>query len=100
MRFNDFGVIGEIDNLPGCSQIAVFHSVFLPQELRGQGLGHKAHDARLKRARELGYQVAVCTVVGDNHAQRQILKEYGWDLCLHFKSNKTDHYVELYTKEL
>ena len=76
MRYNHYGVIGEIDSLPGCSQVAVFHSVFNPTE-RQKGRGKMAHDARLDQARYLGYNTAMCTVNMDNIAQLKFLKKLG-----------------------
>ena len=100
MRFNNFGVIGEIENLPGCSQFAVFHSVFVPPEERGKGLGTKAHEERLEEARKLGYQVAVCTALETNSAQIAILQNYGWEKVKRFLSNKTGNHVGLWIKTL
>ena len=99
MRFNNFGVIGEIDSLPGCSQIAVFHSVFNPTE-RQQGHGRLAHQARLDQARYLGYNLAMCTVALSNIPQIKILNGEGWKQLTEFKSLKTGHSVGLFTKEL
>lgn len=99
MRFNDYGVIGEIDSLPGCSQIAVFHSVFNPTE-RQVGRGDLAHKARLDKARYLGYDLAMCTVNLENVAQGKILLNNSWRFIQGFKSSKTSHGVGLYIREI
>jgi L-amino acid N-acyltransferase YncA len=99
MRFNDYGVVGEIDSLPGCSQVAVFHSVFNPTE-RQKGRGKIAHQARLDKARYLGYNLAVCTVDLNNVAQLKILESFGWKQAEIFCSSKTGHRVGLFTKEI
>ena len=39
MRYSINNVHGEIDSLPGCTQVAVSHSVFIPKEFRGNGEG-------------------------------------------------------------
>lgn len=97
MRFNDNGVIGEISSLPGCSQIAIFHYVFIPTTLeKGKGLGTKAHAARLKRVKELGYDSALCTVGAKNEVELHILRNFGWKFLSSFKSTKTGHTVCLY----
>lgn len=99
MRFNHYGVIGEIDSLPGCSQVAVFHSVFNPTE-RQKGRGRLAHDARIDQARFLGYNAAMCTVNMDNEAQLKILEKAGWKNVHSFKSIKTGHTVGIFVKEI
>ena len=99
MRFNHYGVIGEIDSLPGCSQVAVFHSVFNPTE-RPKGRGRLAHDARIDQARFLGYNAAMCTVNMDNEAQLKILEKAGWNQVHSFNSIKTGHTVGIFVKEI
>lgn len=97
MRQNINGVIGEIDSLPGCTQVGVSHSVFLPIHHRGDGLGSMANKERLRIAfEELGYDMLICTVDHNNAAQRSVLNKNGW-LCLtDFTSSKTGHLVELW----
>ena len=100
MRFNHGGVIGEIDNLPGCSQLAVFHSVFVPLNERGKGKGSIAHAERLVEAEHLGYDGAICTVDMSNTRQVAILEENKWKNVFQFKSNKTSNTVGLFVKDL
>lgn len=100
MRVNLNGVIGEIDSLPGCTQIGVSHSVFLPKEFRGKGLGIQAGIARCKLAfEELGYDGLLCTVDSANEAQRSVLRHVGWGHLTTFNSRKTGHTVELWFKQ-
>ena len=100
MRFNHDGVIGEIDNLPGCSQVAVFHSVFAHKGIRGTGRGTTAHKKRIIEAAKLGYDVAICTADLNNTAQIAILDRAGW-LCMHvFESSKTGHTVGIFVKDI
>lgn len=96
MRMNLGGVIGELDTLPGCTQIVVSNSVFVPQELRGQGRGTQANKNRMKIAHELGYDMMICTVSEDNENQRKVLTKNGWSKYTEFKSRKTGHTVELW----
>lgn len=100
MRFNHDGVISEITSMPGCSQICIFHGVFLSPERRGQGLGKQAHLSRLNEARNLGYQMAICTVISSNTRQKQILTDFGWTFHNWFLSDKTENKVELWSKTL
>ena len=100
MRYNHKGVISEIDSLPGCSQICVFHSVFIPEQFRGMGFGKEAHYARLEEARLLGYQIALCTIVVGNVAQEKILLHFGWKAVKQFQSYKTKNDVQVWIKLL
>lgn len=100
MRYNHSGVIGEIDNLPGCSQVAVFHSVFVREQDRGKGIGRSAHAFRLQEAKDLGYNLVMCTVNEKNIAEIKILKEYGWKEATSFDSTKTGNSVLLFTKHI
>ena len=93
MRYNESGAIGEIDSLPGCSQISVFHSVFIPVINRSKGLGGYAHKKRIQTAKELGYNVSLCTVSLSNEAQLRILKDNGWRKVHEFMSSKTTNLV-------
>lgn len=97
MRQNIDGVIGEIDSLPGCTQIVVSHSVYLDKPLRGKSI---AFGANIKRKRiafdDLGYDMMICTVDYDNKSQRKILENTGWKPLTFFVSRKTGHTVELW----
>lgn len=98
MRQNISGVVGEIDTLPGCSQVCVSHSVFLPPHHRGDGLGTEANKSRQQIAFEqLNYDMMLCTVDADNKVQKAILKHNGWKYLEFFKSRKTGHMVELWS---
>lgn len=92
--------VGSIDDLPGCSQIAVFHSSFVLPEFRKNGIGQKAHKERLQMAKSLGYDAAICTVNAENEAQVQILRSNGWILIMTFVSKKTQNTVSVYMKEI
>jgi hypothetical protein len=97
VRYTIDGVVGELTTLPGCSQIAVSHSVFLPPDKRGQGLGKTANKARKELAfDELGYDVMMCTVNASNIAQTKILLDNGWYCVDSFLSSKTSHVVQIW----
>lgn len=98
MRQNINGVIGEIDSLPGCTQIAVSHSVFLPVHHRGDGLGTEANKMRQRIAfEELGYDMMMCTIDSENKVQQRILTKNRWMCLTSFKSRKTGHIVEVWS---
>lgn len=92
--------VGEIEDLPGCSQIAVFHSAFVLPQYRNLRVGEEAHLARLDLAKKLLYDAALCTVSATNEAQIRILRKNGWILIMTFKSRKTGNDVCLYAREL
>ena len=101
MRFYHGAVVGEIDNLPGCSQIAVFHSVFTRKDVvKGKGMGKYAHFQRIQEARLLGYDSAICTVDASNSVQLAILAKNGWKEVHEFLSSKTGHTVKLFVRSL
>lgn len=101
MRTNFDGVIGEITSLPGCSQVGVSHGVFAPKEIRHQGHGRSSNQKRTEYMKtELGYDYALCTVSEGNNVQKKILQKNGWFKLDSFMSEKTDHLVHLYGKEL
>lgn len=100
MRQSFLGVVGELDSLPGCGQIAISHGVFVPLSHRNKGLGRMAHEQRLVEARRLGYQVVICTVDGANEPQLKLLKDFGWEFNFEFQSKKTGHMVQLWSKSL
>lgn len=100
MRFKHLNCVGEIDNLPGCSQVAVFHSVFVPPKLRGHKFGSVAHKERLNTATELGYNYVLCTVDISNQYEIIILEKNGWKKLDTFTSDKTGHVVALYGKHI
>lgn len=92
---------GEVDSLPGCSQIAVSHGVFVPKALRHQGRGKVANEKRLVTFKqELGYDYVLCSVSEHNVAEIHILEQNGWSKLDEFLSSKTDHKVYLYGRRL
>jgi hypothetical protein len=92
------GVIGELTSLPGCSQVAVSHSVFVP-EGRDKGAGRNANKERCRIAfEELGYDGLLCTVADNNAAQIKIMEANGWEYLTGFLSRKTGNGVSLYFK--
>lgn len=57
--------------------IVISHGVEIFPQFRGQGLGQKAHEARLDEFKKY-YNYALCTVRRDNDVQLHILKKFGW----------------------
>lgn len=101
MRTKYAGVYGEIDSLPGCTQIGVSHSVFCPPEHRNKGRGTEANKRRLTAMKvDYGYDYALCTVDMNNAAQVRVLAANGWKCLSMFTSSKTGHLVGIYGKPL
>lgn len=92
--------VGEIDNLPGCTQVAVFHSAWVSPEYRGKGYGEQAHVLRLHEATGMLYDYALCTVDAKNERQISLLTKFGWKCLDSFISTKTGHNVCIYGKLL
>lgn len=100
MRMNIDGVIGELDTLPGCTQIAISHSVFLNIKDRNKGKGTEANLKRIEVAKHLGYDYILCTVASTNERQIKILEKNKWKQLDSFFSEKTNHIVFLYGRML
>ena len=98
MRFNIQGVIGDITPFPGCGQIAVSHGVFLPEPLRGAGVGLLANNQRQTLVFDtLGYDLMLCTVDETNSRQKHILEKTGWSCLKTFKSSRTGNTLGLWS---
>jgi hypothetical protein len=93
-------VFGELDSLPGCSQVVISHSVFSVSPFKGEGSGKRAHAERLGHMRQLGWDYALCTVNMNNAAQLAILTRFNWKKLDEFNSDKTKHIVGLFGKHL
>lgn len=100
MRFsNEFGFY-ELNPFPGCNQIVVSNHAFIYPKFRGQGKGRQQHEERLQKAKDLGYDLIMCTVKADNARERHILESNGWKQCQRFLNQETDNLIVIYVKEL
>ena len=101
MRQKICGVYGEIDTLPGCSQVGVSHSVYCPEALRGKGIASEANKRRTVFMKmDYGYDYALCTVDLANLPQIKIMQVNGWRRLDAFTSSRTGHLVGLFGKGL
>jgi hypothetical protein len=91
-------VYGSISDFSGCDQIGISHSVFTKDKKKG--FGKLAHEKRLEKMKDLGYDYAMCTVVIGNDIQEHILKSFGWIVLDSFLSSKTGNTVNIYGKNL
>ena len=62
MRFSDQYGFYELNPFPGSNQVVVSNHAFIFPKFRGKGFGKIQHMERLIKARELGYDLIVCTV--------------------------------------
>lgn len=100
MRFSDAHGFYELNPFPGCNQICVSNHAFIYPQQRGQGFGQAQHEARLWKARELGYDLMLCTVKTDNEVEIHILRKNGWIVEREFISTETGHAVQLWSRNL
>lgn len=91
---------GSLTDLPGCAQVVVSHGAYVPQHSRGHKDGGKANLARLKVAREVGYDYIICTVRPDNLAQIAILRKNKWVFLSSFLSSATDVIIQIWGRNL
>ena len=73
----DYGAF-EIDPMPGQPQVALCHSFFVLPDRRGQGLAHALKEMQNCALKQLGYNMALCTVSAGNAAQKRVLTKSGW----------------------
>lgn len=100
MRYgSDYGFF-ELNPFPGCNQIVISNHSWVHPKHRGQGLGHKEHQARLTEIERLGYDYILCTCKESNIAQIKILEKHGWTYLSKFKNRETENTVFLYGKEV
>lgn len=100
MRFaNEYGFC-ELNPLPGCAQVVVSNHAFIYKPHRGKGHGRQNHKLRLKRARELGYDLVLATVRANNDAEKAILLKEGWEFLTSFTSTETGYVVEMWAYHL
>lgn len=100
MRYADKFGFYELNPLPGCNQVVVSNHALIYKEHRGKGIGQIQHHERLEKARELGYDLMLCTVKADNEAEKHILNKMGWAHLTSFSNTETGNTVELWSKML
>ncbi|GAG53067.1 unnamed protein product [marine sediment metagenome] len=100
MRFaNEYGY-GELNNFPGCNQLTVSNHAFIFPKDRGKGNGSENHKLRLKRAKSLGYDYIMCTVIHTNTPELRILKKNNWKELDRFKNKESGNTVIIFGKKL
>lgn len=100
MRYGDYCHSYQLDDLPGCSQVVVSHSMFIIPAYRNQGYSYKCGFDRLRMMRDLHYDYAICTVDSSNEAEIKALNVMQFSPIGMFDSRKTGHLVRIYGKSL
>lgn len=90
----------ELNKFPGCNQIVVSNHAFIYPKYRGKGLGTKNHELRLERAKVLGYDYIMCTVISTNTAELAILNKSGFKKLDEFDNTETGNTVYVFGKKL
>lgn len=83
----EFGAFN-IDPMPGQPQLALCHSFFVPEPLRGRGYGHILKDQQAQALIDGHLDFAICTVAADNARQRAVLKRAGWQYLGEFANTR------------
>lgn len=100
MRFaNKYGFY-ELNPFPGCNQIVVSNHAFIYSPYRGKGFGRQQHIERLNKAKDLGYNLIICTVSKDNQQEIKMLEKNNWKAAEYFWNVETGHLVHVYMREL
>lgn len=100
MRFADEYGFYELNPFPGCNQIVVSNHAHIFRGYRGEGRGQIQHQERLIKAKELGYDLIICTVKSDNDVEKHILEKYGWQRMLNFINTETENPIEMWARLL
>jgi hypothetical protein len=100
VRFATSSGFYELNPFPGCNQIVVSNHSFIKPHLRGQGKGHYEHQLRLSKMYQMGYDYAICTVVGCNEAQIRILKKNGWTNLDTFQNRETGNTIQIWGRHI
>lgn len=100
MRFSNRYGFYELNPFPGSNQIVISNHAFIYPAYRGKGFGQTQHTERLRKARELGYNLIMATVKADNLVEKHILKKNHWLQNTSFVSIETGHTIEVWTRVL
>lgn len=100
MRYATLHGAYEIESLPSQPQVAHCHGFFIHKLLQRLGLGHALKAHQNKQLAILKYDYAICTVCGNNAAQKSVLAQAGWAKLAEFTSGKTGEEVEIWGWEV
>lgn len=90
----------KITPMVGCKGVAIFHDKRVHESHRNKGVGTFTNNFACWLSWELGYSVAMCSVIEGNMAQRVVLAKNGWNDVVEFLNKRTGNEIVLYTKDL
>jgi hypothetical protein len=100
MRFANKDGFCELNSFPCMSQIVVSNHAFIYPEKRGIGKGTANHKLRTVRAKFMGYDYMMCTVVATNIPQLKIVANEGFKELDEFYNRETCNTVKIFGKKL
>ncbi len=100
MRFATKDGFFELNTFPGCNQIVMLNHVCIYPEKRNQGLGAKQCRFYIDKAKELGYDILICTVITSNIPQLKLMAKFGFLELDTFYNRETGNTVKIFRKRL
>lgn len=100
MRYADKYGYYELNPFNGSNQIVISNHAFIYPEFRGRGFGSEQHAERLRKAKYLGYNYIICTVIKENEIERHILRKNNWAFLSEFYNTESGNVVRLYGRQL
>lgn len=100
MRYATLNGVFEIDSLPSQPQLAVCHAFHVHEDRRGRGLSHELHKQQIHVLENQAYDYALCTVTGENQAQRKALAKAGWSLLDQFHNRKRGEVTQIWGRKI
>ena len=101
-RFAHQDLFGQfyINSFPKSATIGISNSVYIIKEYRNKGLGTKQHKYRLKKAKELGFQILIAIVRSSNKVEKKLLKKFKWYKLYEYYDRVKKTNIELWLKDL
>jgi GNAT superfamily N-acetyltransferase len=89
-----------LDPMPGCPRVGISHGFQVYPERRGTGWASISMKERLKKAKELGFQMLLATVVEGNLPEEFVLRHHGWQQFGYLFNPVTQNTVYCWKKDL
>jgi len=100
MRISNEHGFSELNEFPRNSQIVISNSAYVYPEHRGKGKGKFNQQLRIRRAKSLGYDYIMSTVIASNSIQLAIMTSEGWKERDRFLNRVTGNTVIIFGKNL
>lgn len=89
-----------LDPMPGCARVAISHGFQVYPQFRGTGWASVSMKERLKKAKELGFQMILATVGDNNRPEEFCLRHHGWQQFGYLFNPNTGNTVYCWKKDL